>query len=279
MCSSTRLAFCYQGQMASEGPPTVTDQPRRGGRIAAALLAVFWGYFFFGVNDLLVFLQGPEFHASFHLETGWGLFFLFLVAAPLVAVAIAPLAVFPAALQQVLLGGVAVAVAALLCVSPGHLVLAAGLGGTVPLVVRNLGVNGGEVFWRPRRWAWGPGVLVVAAAGPWFVYAWEAAEAARAGRNPGEETWGLHHWPIQAALALGVVLMAALVATFPRGWVVPAWCVGVCSVWLGVVSWIYPELDASLGRPWATAAVAWGLVFVAVTYVVFGARGRPNAGE
>jgi hypothetical protein len=38
----------------------------------ALLFAVFWGYLFYGVIDLFVFLQGREFHESFHLETAGG---------------------------------------------------------------------------------------------------------------------------------------------------------------------------------------------------------------
>jgi hypothetical protein len=53
-------------------------------RILAAALAVFWGLVFYGLIDLLAFAQGAEFHAALLLSTGWGLLFLFLVAAPLV---------------------------------------------------------------------------------------------------------------------------------------------------------------------------------------------------
>jgi hypothetical protein len=100
----------------------------------ALLFAVFWGYLFFGVIDLFVFLQGPEFHESFHLETGWGLFFLVLVAAPLVAVAVAPDRVIPAAFQQVLLVAMAIAIGAALSASPRHLLPAVGLGATAVAV-------------------------------------------------------------------------------------------------------------------------------------------------
>ena len=78
-------------------------------RAVAVLFVVFWGFFFFGLIDLLVYLQGAEFMPSFHLETGWGLFFLIIVAAPLLAVALRPGALLPAALQQVFAAGVAVA--------------------------------------------------------------------------------------------------------------------------------------------------------------------------
>src|SRR3954451_3442810 len=55
-------------------------------RGVAGVLAVFWGVFFFGIVDLLAFLQGAEFHDTILLSTGWGLLFLFLVAGPLAVV-------------------------------------------------------------------------------------------------------------------------------------------------------------------------------------------------
>jgi hypothetical protein len=231
--------------------------------VLACLFAIFWGYLFFGLIDLTVFLQGPEFHDSFHLETGWGLFFTFLVAAPLLAVAIAP-ATLPGAVQQVLLAAAALAVGAILAASPEHLLAATGIG-TTALVIAAAG-NSVEARAFPRRWSWGPGALVLVAAGPWFAYALTAAEAGRAGRHR-SLTWGLDHWPVQTSLAVALVLVAALVATYPPGWAVAAWSVAACAVWLGAVSWIYPDLDASLGRTWGAAAIAWGLVFVAVTHL------------
>jgi hypothetical protein len=111
----------------------------------------------------------------------------------------------------------------------------------------------------------------VVAAGPWFAYALAAAESARAGDRV-SLTWGLNHWPVQTALAVGIVLVAALVATFPPGSVLAAWCVGVCAVWFGVVSSIYPDVDGSLGRAWGAAAIAWGLAFVTVTHAAAAKR-------
>jgi hypothetical protein len=242
-------------------------------RVIALLLAVFWGYVFFGVYDLFVFLQGSGFHESFHLETGWGLFFLFIVAAPLIAVTFAPETVLPAALQQVLLACVALAVAAVLSASPKHLLPAAGLGATTALVAAvSARVRVARAI--RRRWSWGPGAFVVVGAGPWFAYALAMAETARARRHV-SLTWSLNHWPVQAALAVGIVLVAALVATFPPGWPISTWCVGVCAVWFGVACCVYPDLDASLGRLWGAAAIAWGLGFVAATHLA--AAGRPSA--
>ncbi len=231
-------------------------------RALALSLAVFWGYFFYGLYDLLVFLQGPDFHQDFHLETGWGLFFLFMVAAPLVAFAVAPSRATPAAAQQLLVAAVAIAVGAALSASPIHLLAVIGLVGTSLLLV--LTTHGPRAaLTPPRRWHWGLGIFAVVAAGPWFAYALAAAEMARAGIHP-SETWGLDHWPVQAALATAIVLVAALAATRPTGWFIAACCAGVCSSWFGVVSWIYPDLDAGLGRTYGAAAAAWGIAFVAV---------------
>ena len=48
-------------------------------RVLALLFAVFWGYVFFGLIDLLVPLLDPEFHDVLVLEAGWGLLFVVLV--------------------------------------------------------------------------------------------------------------------------------------------------------------------------------------------------------
>lgn len=54
-------------------------------RVLAAVLAIFWGYLFFGLIDLaVVFDRTPGFYESYLLETGWGILYSFLVAAPLV---------------------------------------------------------------------------------------------------------------------------------------------------------------------------------------------------
>jgi hypothetical protein len=164
---------------SSQRPPAAGLEP--GLRLLAFPLAIFWGYLFFGLIDLTVFLQGPEFHDSFHLETGWGLFFTLLVAAPLLAVAIAPVTL-PGAVQQVLLAAAALVVGATLTASPEHLLPAIGVG-TTALVIAAAGDSVEVLMAFPRRWPWGPGALVVVVAGPWFAYALTAAERGRAGSH------------------------------------------------------------------------------------------------
>jgi hypothetical protein len=46
---------------------------------------LFWGFFFYGLIDLLACAQGAQFHAALVLSTGWGLLFRFLVARPALA--------------------------------------------------------------------------------------------------------------------------------------------------------------------------------------------------
>ena len=83
-----------------------------------AYLGLIWGFFFYGLIDLLAYAQGEQFHAALVLSTGWGLLFLFLVAAPLVSLAVRASAVSPSALAEVALVAAAVITAAVLSSSP-----------------------------------------------------------------------------------------------------------------------------------------------------------------
>jgi hypothetical protein len=242
-------------------------------RVMAALLAVFWGCGFFGLIDLLVPLLDPEFHDVLVLETGWGLLFVVLVAVPLIAAAMRPQVALALGLQQVALVAIAVAVAAALSASPNHLIIAGGLSVTVLLIAT--GNARSLLLPRHLRWSWEPGTLVVAAAVPWCIYASTSASAHRDETPPIDVSWEFnHHWPVQAALAVAVILVAALAATYQSGWVVPTWCVGVCAAWIGLIAWIYPDLEASLGRPWGMAAFLWGLAFVVIMHVTAQLRTR-----
>src|SRR3954468_23164702 len=116
----------------AEVAPSVTGRPWL--RVAAALLGLFWGFFFYGLIDLLAFAQGEQFHAALVLSTGWGLVFLFLTGGPLVALSLRASAVSPSALAQVALVAAAVIAAAALSSSPGHVFISAGLIATVAVL-------------------------------------------------------------------------------------------------------------------------------------------------
>jgi hypothetical protein len=254
--------------------PLVTAAGNRWVRVSASLFAVFWGYFFYGLIDLLVPLGDPTFHESLLLETGWGLVFVFLVAAPLVAAAVLPHAALSVGLQQLVLVSGAVTVAAVMSASPRHLLITTGLLLTVLVIVRG---DPRSLLQPSHRWSWAPGALVVTAAIPWFVYAETAASAHRDERPPIDVTWEFNHWPIQAALPIALVLIAALAASYLPGWIVPTWCTGVCAAWLAVASWFEPELAASLGRAWALTAFAWAIAFVTTMHMTAHSRTRRTA--
>lgn len=229
-------------------------------RTLAAALAILWGLFFYGLTDLLAFAQGPDFHATVLLSTGWGLLFLFLVAAPLLAVAVRPAAVTPAALGLVSAVAVAVAAGSAVSGSAEHLVVATGLVATVGVLAASGGGlrSGWPLDWRPSAL---PVAIVVLAVVPSLVYSWRSARAT--GSNPvADDTWGLDHWPIQAALPIALLLGATLAAGHPRGWRVPSWCVGAATAWLAVVSLFEPDLAGSIGRTWAVLALMWAGCFV-----------------
>ncbi|MGH3478619.1 MAG: hypothetical protein ACRDQD_17500 [Nocardioidaceae bacterium] len=228
-------------------------------RAVAGVLAVLWGYLFFGITDLLVFLQGPEFVADTMLETGWGLLFVFLVAVPLAVVAVTP-TIPVTALQQIHLVAAALAAAGVVSLAPAQWVVAAALIGSAQWLAA---LTGSPTMWlrRPGRWSWLPGAVVLAGVVPGLGYMLASASSARNGEHP-ITTWGLDHWPVQAALPLAVLACAALAATYPPGWPVPAWCAAVSAGWFGVLAWTHPEVVASVDRPWAVAAVGWGVGFV-----------------
>ena len=64
----------------------LTYRPRARSTVAG-LGALLWGFFFFGLIDLLVrFLPFDDFYATYLLETGWGVLYFILVTVPLLSV-------------------------------------------------------------------------------------------------------------------------------------------------------------------------------------------------
>ena len=250
--------------------------PRVWLRVLAGLFGLFWGFFFYGLIDLFAFAQGAQFHAALLLSTGWGLLYLFLVAAPLVALAVRASAVLPSALAQVALVAAAVITAAALSSSPRYLSVAAWLLVTVGV----LALAARDRPWDALgtwRWSAFPGTLVLIAVAPCCAYAWTSARTTGTAQIT-DDTWGLDHWPAQAALPLAVLLISALAAGHPSGWRVPAWSAGAAAAWFAIVCWLEPHLVASMSRPWAAATLLWSVAFIAATHI--GARrrapGRPD---
>jgi hypothetical protein len=229
-------------------------------RVLAAGAAVFWGFLFFGLIDFITpFTLGEEWAPHYLLETGWGLLYLVLVTVPLLVLVVRPGTAV--ALLQLAAVAVALVLSAGLAWSPAHALPGVGVLLTA-LSLAALSRSRGPVLARPAPIT---AVVTAVAVVPAAAYAWDMA---RATVNP-EETWGLDHYPAQAALAMAVVLVALLAAcTLAReglGWVLPAGSAAFCAVWLGWQSVVWPERLGSLGTLGGTAAIAWGVALLAAT--------------
>ena len=220
-------------------------------RVLAGLQAVFYGVLWFGIIDLLtVFVErGPEWHDGYLLETGWGLFFLVLVAGPFGVLAVRPghagaLAMLAVASVALVLGGIWAREAAQVLNG-----LAVGVGAAA---VAALGRGR-----RPDRRPLDPVLAVLA--GVALGGALVLGRALLAARTlPDEVTNGVDHYGVQVSLALALAACVALAAvTTPR---LPALSAAGCAAWLAAVSLAYPDLDGSLGTPGAVAALVWAAV-------------------
>jgi len=103
--------------------------------------------------------------------------------------------------------------------------------------------------------------LVGAAAVPLLAFALTNVSLQRAG--PTDHAL-LGHYGYMAALSFTVIGVGLLASARPNGWRLTAWVAGLLSAFLGLASLVYPDNEGSLGLPWALAAIAWGIAFVAV---------------
>lgn len=230
-----------------------------GARIWAWFAAIFWAVGFFGIIDLtMLFGVNPAFHAVMGLETSWGVLFTFIVGGAFVAIAARPRQPWPALVLLWLV------VAALLLASvlaedagplaPAVLLLPMSL---VPLLSRAD---------RPDRAGGGldPSgpILALALLGApgWWAY---AAVAVGQSLTPGvvdDTSWGLSHWPIQAALGMLLVVGVLVMAFWPAGRTLIGIACGSSAVVLGISWLLYPDsAGASRSAGLSLAAILWGL--------------------
>lgn len=231
---------------------------RVAARVAALAAAVFWGFLWFGLVDLVVVVEQDEsFHEHYLFESGWGLLYLVLVAVPAVVLAIRP--VDPVALTQLVVVALAVLIGAAWGAARPQLWTGLGLVLTVGLVGH---LGGGHLVrrCRPDR-----AVSVLAVVGLPVAVAY-GAPLARNTTDVEDITNGVSHYPMQASLALAVVGLVALAAmTRSR---LPTWTASFSAIWLGVESVAYPDLRGSLGTTGGALTAAWGLLVVVAVEVV-----------
>jgi hypothetical protein len=77
-----------------------------------------------------------------------------------------------------------------------------------------------------------------------------------------DEHAGMGHYGFMAAFSFTVIGVGLLASVRPDGWRLTAWVAGLLLALLGCASLLYP-VSSSLSQPWALAAIAWGVGFVA----------------
>jgi hypothetical protein len=221
----------------------ITGRRRVVAKTAASVAAVFWGFFWFGLIDLLVVVeQDAQFNQSYMLESGWGLLYLVLVTAPLVLLVMRP--GDPVALTQLAVVTLVVLIGAVWRGTWPQLWNGIGLAITVGLLAW-LG-RGRLVSWRR------PDPLLSALALVGLPAAVVTAVE--------DITNGVSHYPMQASLALAVVGLVALAAV--TGSRLPAWTAAFSACWLGIESIVYPDLAGSLEATGGVLTTVWAALVV-----------------
>ena len=230
-----------------------------GARIWAWFAAVFWAVGFFGIVDLtMLFGVNPAFHAVMGLETSWGVLFTFIVGGSFVAIAARPRQPWPA-LVLLWLVVAALLLAGVLAEDAGPLVPAALLlpMSLVPLLspADRPDRAGGRL--EPS----GP-ILALALLGApgWWSYTAVAVEQSLTPGVVDDTSWGLSHWPIQAALGLLLVMGVLVMAFWPAGRTLIGTACGSSAVVLGTSWLLYPDsAGAAHSTGLSLAAILWGL--------------------
>jgi hypothetical protein len=105
-------------------------------------------------------------------------------------------------------------------------------------------------------------VLALAAVVPLAAYALTQAGLQRV--DEASEHARFYHWVETSFYACSVLLLGLLVAVRPTAYRLSAWSAGVALAVLGGASLAFPGYPSSVDTPWAWAALAGGIIFVAV---------------
>lgn len=74
----------------------------------------------------------------------------------------------------------------------------------------------------------------------------------------------LGHYRNLAVLSFINILTGLLASFRPPGWRIAAWIAGSLPILFGLASVVLPAAESSLGLFWGLAAIAWGVVFIAM---------------
>ena len=116
--------------------------------------------------------------------------------------------------------------------------------------------------------------LVIIAAVPLLAF---ASTSIGLQRTVTDEHAAMGHYGFMAAFSFTIVAVGILASLRPDGWRLTAWVAGLLPALLGLASLVYPNYASSLSRPWALAAMAWGVTFVAMAeFIRRGDRTDPD---
>jgi hypothetical protein len=245
--------------------PVEVSRPRRiGFTVLAALLALFTGLAMGGLPALVqtFTVTGHDVVHQIHY-VHWAAYMGVLTAVPLAWLAFRS-SVAAAQQTAVVVTAFVVAAAASQMFDPAVVIFPVLIGLLLVLHPRR-----GELF-RPGTGFSAPlGVLAAAVTIPSLWYGWSeiqvhlAAPLSDPHRGPPEA-----HYVSSAALVLAIVGVAWLASQRTSGWRLPAWCAGLAMSMTGAASIWLPGWVSSFNRVWGTAALVWGIAFIAVAEVL-----------
>ncbi|MCG2624876.1 hypothetical protein LVY72_23580 [Arthrobacter sp. I2-34] len=244
----------------------------------AGFAALFWAVGFYGIVDLLA-LTGGGMDAVAGLQISWGVLFTLIVGGAFAAIAARPLHPWPAIVQLWTVAA-ALLLAAALCASldplvvalillPMTAIVAAGKwAGTRPQPARQGLRTDGRLF-----------LLALAGAPAWWAYAAAAVERSQAAGAAEDYSWGLAHWPLQAALGIFMALTVLVMAFWPPGRPLHGTLCCAGTVLLAAGWLLYPKSAGSVDSPaLCVLAVLWSAAVFVSRFRGTGSgesRGRP----
>lgn len=263
-----RSRCCEDGDAISVATVTsidLRDPPVSARRVVAArVVAWVWAFVaavpLFGLVDLgtLFGLSDSRYRWAMSLEASWGSLLTFFLAVGFAWVAIVPARPWPGFGLLVLATGSLVA-AGVAFLDVGPLWLGPGFAAGAALVWAVLRPE------RPYVQRGRPSVLaaVLGAVGVplWLAYAALTYAAARtAGAGEGDETMGVDHWPVQAALGLALAVGSAVLALVPARLTLWRWAFALTAGFVSYAALVFPDRAGAMPHVlWAVGIALWGV--------------------
>lgn len=246
----------------------------------AGFAALFWAVGFYGIADLLALVgAGNGVDAVAGLQVSWGVLFTLIIGGAFVCLAARPTEPWPA-VMQLWTAAAALLLAAAVAASMDPLLVAVLL---VPMTVATFA----RARVRPARRRLqtdGPLFLLALAGAPaWWAYASAAVDRSLSAGAADQFSWGLAHWPLQAALGIFMALIVLVMAFWPPGRALHGTICCASTVVLAASWLLYPDSLGAVDSPvLAVLSMLWGAAVFACRFRGTGrgeSRGRPAVAD